>query len=36
MDGFDDFPLEDWELCVTYNLDGVLVVPLKAVMLYKS
>lgn len=36
MDGFDDFPLEDWELCVTYNLDGVLIVPLKAVMLYKS
>ena len=32
-DGYDDLPLEDWELRVTYNMDGELIIPLKAVML---
>lgn len=30
---YDVLPLEDWELRVTYNLDGELMIPLKAVML---
>ena len=33
MDGYDDFPLEDWKLHVTYNVNGELVIPLKAVMI---
>ena len=32
MDGYDDFPNEDWELRVTYNVNGELVIPLKAVV----
>jgi len=32
MDGYDDFEDEGWELHVTYNVNGELVIPLKAVM----
>ena len=33
MDGYDDFENEGWELHVTYNVNGELVIPLKAVMI---
>ena len=33
MDGYDDFPNENWELRVTYNVSGELVIPLKVVMI---
>lgn len=33
MDGYDDLPLEDWELHVTYNVNGELVIPMNALML---
>ena len=33
MDGYDDFVNEGWELHVTYNVNGELVIPLKAVMI---
>ena len=33
MDGYDDLPLDDWELHVTYNLNGELVIPLQAKMI---
>lgn len=33
MDGYDDLPLKDWNLRVTYNVDGELVIPLKAIII---
>ena len=32
MDGYEIFEVEGWELCVSYNINGRLVIPLKVVM----
>ena len=31
MDGYDDFELNGWELHVSYNIKGELVIPMTAV-----
>ena len=33
MDGYDDLPLEGWDLHVTYNVNSELVIPMNASML---
>lgn len=30
MDGYDDFELDGWELHISYNINGVLIIPIKA------
>lgn len=32
MDGYEDFEVEGWELCVSYNINDRLTIPLKVVM----
>lgn len=32
MDGYEDLEVEGWELCVSYNINGKLTIPLNVVM----
>ena len=31
MDGYDDFKLDGWEFCISYNISGELIIPMSAV-----
>lgn len=33
MDGYDDFELDGWELSVSYNINGELIIPMTSVII---